>query len=370
MYKAGAEPRPADPIIPPYPYKYPEIWERNSYEGQFEPEYWSNWSFNPYDHSVNSWISWDKLEQEAIAAGYHNVKKLNRTRSILLDGASLGCEGTGRMITTGRNSNTVYLNGRKFADTLNDWVNTKIVYGPFTKEQMPFLQYKVAPMGVAPKPHGKIRIVMDLSYPHDIPKDSPEPNSVNKGIDKTILHSPMSTTSDVCKKIWSTGYPAEFAKADWTSAYKHISLEPDDRHLQVFEFGGRYFIEGQMTFGSSSSPDRFHVVSDVPLEISMIKSNIWRDSTIKVLDDAAAFGRKGSGRVGLWYDNYRGVCARSGIQLAGEEDKEKAFGPSTSGVVLGIYYNLEELTWQIPHNKADNLLMLLWDAASAKKSLV
>lgn len=368
MYKAEAEPRPMNPILPPYPYKYPRIRPRSDYKGNFEEEYWQCWDKNPYDHSVNSWISWTNLENEARMAGYNDIKKLNRTRSILLEGASLGCEGTGRMITVGRNSNTVYQEGRKFADTLNNWVRTKIVYGPFTKNEMPFKEYKVSPMGVAPKPHGKIRIVMDLSYPHDIPADSPKPNSVNKGINKELLHSPMSTTSEVCKKIWSTGYPAEFAKADWTSAYKHISLRPDDRHLQVFEFGGRFFIEGQMTFGASSSPDRFDVVSDVPLEIALLQTGIWKESTVKVLDDAVCIGRKNGGTVGKFYENYRGLCSRVGIQLADDKDDDKAFGPRTKGVVLGIFYNLETLTWSIPNDKADTLLILLWDAATAKQT--
>lgn len=368
MYKAGSESRPKDPAIPPYPYKYPEIKCRTNYKGDFEEEYWLHWAHNPYEHSVNSWISWTALEKEAKEAGYNDVGKLNKTRSILLNGASLGCEGTGRMITQGKNSNTVYLEGRKFADTLNHWVKTRIVFGPFAKDKMPFDTYKISPMGVAPKPHGKIRIVMDLSFPHDVPADSSKPNSVNKGIDKSLLRSPMSTTSDVCKLIYSVGFPAEFAKADWNNAYKHISLCPDDRHLQVFEFGGRYFIEGQLTFGASSSPDRFDVVSDVPLEISLLKSQIWRESMVKVLDDAVCIGRKGNGTVGRFYENYRSVCKNVGIQLAGEEDEEKAFGPRTTGTVLGIFYNLDNLTWHIPRNKADILISLLWDAAKAKRT--
>ena len=368
MYKAGAESRPEVPIIPPYPFKYPELGFRSDYRGSFDADYWSRWAFNPYEHTVNSWISWDKLEMEAIAVGYNDLTKLSRTRSILLEGASLACEGTGRLITEGRNSNSVYLEGMKFADTLNDWVSKKIVYGPFSKDEMPFEQYKISPMGVAPKPHGKIRIVMDLSYPHDIPKESPEPNSVNKGIDKSLLHSPMSTTKDVCKRIYSVGFPGEFAKADWNSAYKHISLQPDDRHLQVFEFGGKYFIEGQMTFGATSSPDRFNVVSDVPLELSLIRAGIWLDSVIKVLDDAVCFGRKGSGSVKKFYESYRGVCSRVGIQLASDEDEDKAFGPRSKGVVLGIFYDLENLTWHIPSDKADVLLTLLWDAILAKQT--
>ena len=56
MYKAEAEPRPMNPILPPYPYKYPKIRPRSDYKGNFEEEYWQCWDKNPYDHSVNNFI--------------------------------------------------------------------------------------------------------------------------------------------------------------------------------------------------------------------------------------------------------------------------------------------------------------------------
>ena len=120
------------------------------------------------------------------------------------------------------------------------------------------------------------------------------------------------------------------------------------------------FIESQLTFGARSSPDRFDVVSDVPLEIALWKSKMWKGDIIKQLDDVCCFGRKGTGSVQLFYDNYRDTCEKVGVLLASEEDPEKAFGPSTKGVILGVEFNLDTFTWNMSRKKADRLLAILW----------
>ena len=104
------------------------------------------------------------------------------------------------------------------------------------------------------------------------------------------------------------GHDTLMVKADWNAAYKHISLHHEDRHLQVFSFGGRYFIETQLTFGSSSSPDRFDVTSDLPIEFALRRNNIWKESCAKVLDDMVGFGNKNSPTIYNFYQDYRGIC--------------------------------------------------------------
>ena len=36
---------------------------------------------------------------------------------------------------------------------------------------------------------------------------------------------------------------------------------------------------------------------------------------------------------------HRSICARVGVQLAPETDKEKAFSCETAGTVMGVHYN-------------------------------
>ena len=350
-----------EPETPKFPYKHQNIPIVENYNKDLGDEYWGNWEGNPYNKRPGSWISWVKLNEEAESCGYPYRDKKLRIQDILENGATLGCEGTGRLPSRVGNSPTVAANGSKVADTLQGWLKSKIIAGPFKESEMPFEEFKVSPMSVRPKPGGKIRLIMDLSAPHGVELGSPEPNSVNKCIDKKKLRTKMSSIKEVCEKIFQFGYPLEMCKADWNNAYKHISICHEDRNLQVVEFGGRYFIETQLTFGSGSSPDRFDLVSDMPIEIALMRINQDRNMTIKQLDDVVGFGLVGTGLVGRFYEEYRGVCARTGVSLAGEEDPEKAFGPSRKGVVLGVDFNLITLEWAIPPLKGDRLLALLWE---------
>ena len=127
----------------------------------------------------------------------------------------MGCVGTGRLPSWVENSPTVAANGSKVADQLMDWTKSKIVVGPLRLDEMPFESFKVSPMAVAPKPGGKIRIIVDMSSPHGVPADSDQANSVNMGIDGSKLVTNMSSLSQVCGRIYDQGCPGEFCKADW-----------------------------------------------------------------------------------------------------------------------------------------------------------
>ena len=367
MTRAGATGRPDEVITPEYNYKYKHLPILASYEGTFPEEYWSHWDKNPYNPAVLSWADPDKLLHEAQTSEYQNTKRLAKAVEMLRHGATLGTTGNSRLPSTVRNSRSVWSEGAgpKVADTLQDWVKKGIVFGPFKPEEMPFTAFKSNPLSVKPKPRGKIRLCMDLSAPHDVDPSSNLPNSVNSGIDKSLLSTTMSTTEDVCKRIYKFGCPGEFAKADFTDAYKHISMKHEDRALQAYNFGGRYFIEKALTFGSTSSADRFDTLSDIVYEIALTRSAMWKDDSAKVLDDVVAFGSKDSGMVAQFHSNYRELCEQVDIKLAGEDDIDKAFPPSSSGLVLGIFYDLIHWTWRIPSEKADTFLLLLWDLTSS-----
>ena len=56
-------------------------------------------------------------------------------------------------------------------------------------------------------------------------------------------------------------------------------------------------------------------------------------------DDNCAADALGSELLRRYYLRYREIAARIGVSLAGEENKSKAFGPSTEGEVLGLDYD-------------------------------
>ena len=368
MIKGGIEPRPPNPPEFPFKFKYPHLPLRASYEGTFEDAYWDKWEVNEYNPEVDCWPDWRKLIEVAQAAGYQRQGMISRAVSILRNGADLGCHGTARLPSTVKNSRSIWSdnNGPKVADTLQDWVCKGIAFGPFKSSEMPFNDYKTNPISAKPKPKGKIRICNDLSAPHDIEPNLGLPSSVNSGIDKSLLSTKMSRTEDICLRIYRFGCPAEAAKCDWNDAYKHISVTHEDRRLQTFTFGGRHFIEKSLTFGCTSSADRYDAVSDTIFEIALKMSDMTRRDAAKVLDDAVALGEKDSGCVGEFEDNFRYICKEVGISLADTSDKDKAFGPSSEGVILGIFYDLSRWEWRIPEDKADKILLLLHDFKDSK----
>ena len=134
-----------------------------------------------------SWINRDKLEEEARASGYKSVK-LDITLDNLKNGVNIGVEvEEARMETDkGENYESVYSFGEEFTDTLQSWIKEKIVAGPFTKQQLKekgLDRVKVIPVQVRPKPNGKLRIILDLSWPH-LKKEEMTPGvpiSVNAG---------------------------------------------------------------------------------------------------------------------------------------------------------------------------------------------
>ena len=198
-----------------------ELPRLEDYKGEFPPWFWD--IFKGYDlpKTHESWILREKLEEEAKASGYKSIK-LDITLENLRSGVNIGVEkDEARMETDkGENYESVYSFGEEFTDTLQSWVKEKIVAGPFTKDQLRdrgLDKIKVIPVQVRPKPNGKLRIILDLSWPH-LKEDEMKPGvpiSVNAGINKKKFPARMAGTKDILKRLTHTGRDVEFTKIDW-----------------------------------------------------------------------------------------------------------------------------------------------------------
>ena len=137
-----------------------------------------------------------------------------------------------------------------------------------------------------------------------------------------------------------------------------------DRKLQVLRVGGRYFVEEKITFGCTSSPGHFEKPSWFLLRAACNKAGADRRNACKQVgrpgglhygdvevDDALVFSKFGDPACQRVYDSYRELAPRMGVKLAPETDKDKAFPPATSGVCLGIHFDLVKWTWAIPPKK-------------------
>ena len=65
------------------------------------------------------------------------------------------------------------------------------------------------------------------------------------------------------------------------------------------------------------------------------------------------------------------MCSDIGVELADPNDPDKAFAPTTNGIVLGICYDTEEGingTWYLREDKLANIILMLEKAIEAEES--
>ena len=72
-----------------------------------------------------------------------------------------------------------------------------------------------------PKPNGTVRVILNLSAPARM--------SVNDGIDSDDFPTSMSSTSKWVECLNMAGRGALMTKIDWSDAYKHLHVRPEDQ---------------------------------------------------------------------------------------------------------------------------------------------
>ena len=302
---------------------------------------------------------WEKWDSSGL--GLVEKEKVAKTCQMLKDGANIGVSGEGRWATEGPNSSRIYDYGVRVADSLQTAVNDGIMYGPLKRSEIPWTSYTVSPMTVGLKANGAARIIMNLSYPHEPILGRGEACSPNEGMRcfEEFEKVTMGSDSKWRMMMHRAGRPCEMIKADWDMAYKHVSVCWGDHSLQVVEFGGRFFIEKCLTFGGGSSPTLYHMPASLLITMAEVESGFPHDLNLMQLDDNCACDRKGSVRLRSYRSSYRALARELGVRLASEDNPSKAFSPTTKGEILGLIYDGEAWTWEIPADKMARLLVLL-----------
>jgi hypothetical protein len=198
------------------------------------------------------------------------------------------------------------------------------------------------------KPNGSARIILNLS--------APEGASVNDGICADDFPAVMSSTAKWLEVLDRAGRGALMMKADWSDAYKHIAVRREDVRLQWFSWLGKYFAELCLVFGTASSVGIFDRTAKLVLRIVLSYAQFPQNMVCQHLDDVcAACSKEEADKLYRLEKVYRMVAESAGVSLCGTEDPEKAFSPCTRGLVLGVVYDTEEWTWQIPPEKVTRL---------------
>ena len=209
------------------------------------------------------------------------------------------------------------------------------VTGPFGTPLIP--NFHCSPFGVTPKKGqpGKWRLILDLS--------SPDQHSVNDGISKD--HS-----------RFNIGPGALMAKFDVESAYRNVTMHPDERYLFGMRWREFFFIDLELPFGLRSAPFIFNSIAD--MVEWMLKVNYSIRYLLHYFDDFLSLGPAGSSDCA---DSITipPICVFS-------SGTAKCEGPTSVLIFPGIELHSIAQTARSPHAKLVSTLQLLYQWASKK----
>ena len=201
-----------------------------------------------------------------------------------------------------------------------------------------------------PRSDGGSRQVGNLSAPKGISfNDGVPPESllrwkVNQTTSKTVSHM-----------IFRAGKGARLSCNDIVGAYKLIPVSLQQRVLQGFSVLGKTFVDERLVFGDAAACllfDRLHhCIQYVFVRDEVYLPTRWQGRTID--DIPTVVPPSQSKLLDAFNDGYHASLTRLGIRYALEDpNRKKSFFNSSSGELLGIWFNSEELTWSLPQAKA------------------
>ncbi len=163
----------------------------------------------------------------------------------------------------------------------------------------------------------------------------------------------MSSARNFGYSIIEAGPHCVIAKPDIVDAYKkNVPAKISELRYQGFSWLGRYFVELRQMFGAKGAVQNFDVLSNTVKTIALAKSKIPSRLVHRQLDDVPIVGPRSSNWCEEFLDNYKNICKKINLQLASEDKKcDKAFGCTSKGKVLGIYFNTADQTWCLPEDK-------------------
>ena len=290
------------------------------------------------------------LRRLATAAGFADKPLLETVCNDLSVGARIGCSGSFRLPSKATNAPSAYENGKQVTDAICDWLSKGFAYGPIPLDEVPSIA-KFSGLMTRPKPNGSVRIILNLS--------APVGRAVNEGINNEDFPTSMSSTTKWLRVLHKAGKGSKMCKVDWSDAYKHIPVSAADNDLQWFEWGGRAFKELCLVFGGVSSAGIFDRLAKIVLFIVIRQAGISADLVCQHLDDCCAAAPLGSSILETYDNTFASVALELGVKLAPRDDPEKSFGPSQTGIILGVHYNTVTWTWALPDEKLLRLLHLL-----------
>ena len=217
------------------------------------------------------------------------------------------------------------------------------VLGPVDPGQLPMLQ--TSRFGVIPKSTpGKWRLIVNLS--------APEGASVNDGINERVSSLSYVTVDDAAREVLRRGARSLLAKVDVESAYRAVSVHPDDRWLLGMQWDGGVFVDTALPFGLRSAPKIFNALADAA---TWILKQEGVDFVIHYCDDFLLIGAPDSQGCAQALATVKRVFGRLGLPIA----INKLEGPAWCLTFLGIEVDTIAMELRLPSEKLIELKALV-----------
>ena len=287
-------------------------------------------------------IDGHKLKEMANQAGFPDKQQLDKVVVDLTGGARTGCRGKFRDKSDCSNAPSAFQYGEQVSDAIAEWVKEGFAHGPTDESDLP-INAKISGIMTKLKPNGSVRVILNLTAPGGI--------FVNEGIDVNEFPAVMSSTKKWIRVLRKAGAGCKMVKIDWAAAYKQIAVHQDDVNLQWFRWLGKVFCELSLVFGAVSSVGIFDRAAKVVLYIVMFRSGMPKELIFQHLDDCCGAAPAGNDMIYKFDNEYKSVANELGISLAPRDDPDKSFGPTTRGVVYGVYYDTVDQTWWLGEDK-------------------
>ena len=266
-----------------------------------------------------------------------------------------GCDlaiSEGHEPTISKNAKACGDRGKHITDMLASGVRSKILLGPLDSKPAAATINSLQP---ADKHNGTVRLIINQS--------SPKGRSINDFVDKKRYPCRMGGLKEVLVAVNYVGKGGKFAKCDWKAAYKHLGVKHSQLKYQYFSWLGKYFAELCLIFGCISSVGLYDRFARLIVMVCLKLEEYEHFLAVQHLDDFMMFGSKNDGRVEKLYKRYTGVCERVGIRLqeAADSSLDKAYPPSTSGNLLGVWFCTVKWKWWLCEKKVNRYVHDLMD---------
>ena len=173
----------------------------------------------------------------------------------------------------------------------------------------------------------------------------------------------LPSVDDLVSKVVALGMGCKIFKVDLTRSYKQFYIDPMDFSLMGFTFEGLFYFDCTLSMGSRSSARCCQRVTSAV--VCIYNKNGY--FAINYLDDLG--GADSAERAEEAYAQLRQLLSDVGLT----EALNKSCAPSCCMIFLGIEVNTILFTLTIPHDKMQEILLVLqsWrDKTSATKNEV